>query len=301
MKVLEDERGLALLSALLSVALLTLIVVEMTDATFVHSHLTRNAGNAMAAQLLARSAQIGAREALASDDEGVRTFVDTVIDAPALALPTQQGHVVQIAIRDESGRLNLNEAIDDPEPFQNLFAELGVDPRLLDPVLARLEASDEGGFRDLSGSCSLPVPCEPRRGELRTLDDLSTVEGFTDPILAQLRPFLTAFPKSKSDGVNVRTAQAQVLRAIGCENADALPPPPRTEEDVQAWLDDQNCPSGTKPSPQNRARSKVYSIVTTATVGDATQSVEALVERSKATPLAWKQRPVWGLGPAGVP
>ena len=30
-----------------------MIVVEMTESTFVHSHLTRNAGNAMAARLLA--------------------------------------------------------------------------------------------------------------------------------------------------------------------------------------------------------------------------------------------------------
>ena len=53
----RDERGVALLSALFAVALLTIIVIEMTDATLVHTHLTRNAGNAMAAQLLARSAE----------------------------------------------------------------------------------------------------------------------------------------------------------------------------------------------------------------------------------------------------
>ncbi|MDG2303767.1 MAG: type II secretion system protein GspK [Candidatus Binatia bacterium] len=301
-KTLRDQQGLALLSALLSVALLTLIVVEMTDATFVHSHLTRNAGNAMAAQLLARSGQVGAHEALGVSDDQVRGFVNTFIDASPLSLPTAQGHMMQIAIRDEVGRLNLNDALDNPEPFENLFADLDLDPSLLQSVQARLEVSEDGNLRSLSGDCSLPIPCEPRRGELQSIDDLRTIRGFTDAVLGQLRPFITAFPAKKGDqGINVRTAPPEVLRAIGCENTDALSAPPRTSDDVRAWLEEENCPSGTKPKPKNLDRSKVYSIISTAIVGDATQSVEAIVEVKSKAPLSWKQRPVWGVGPGGVP
>ena len=302
---LGNERGLALLSALLTVALLTLIVVEMTDATFVHSHLTRNAGNALAAQLLARSAQIGAQEALkeARRDEQIRAFVDNFIDGAPLTLPTAQGHLMQIAIRDESGRLNLNLASDEPEPFDDLFADLGLEPRLLDAVRARIDAGTDDGFRNLSGDCSLPVPCEPRPGELRTFDDLRTIEGFNDEALARLRPFVTAYPKDRGDReINLRTARPEVLRAIRCEDTESLPPVPRSEQDVAEWIGEQNPCDGSSLPTKNNPSPKLYSILTIATVGDATQAVEATVNvTTNGGPIAWKQRPVWGVGPGGVP
>ncbi len=301
MKTLRNEQGLALLSALLSVALLTLIVVEMTDATFVHSHLTRNAGNAMAAQLLARSAQIGAEEALveAKSNEQIQTFIDALIDAAPLTLPTAQGHLMQIAIRDESARLNLNDALDTPEPLQNLFADLDIDTGLLEAVQARLEA-DADSVRNLGSDCALPFPCEPRPGELQNFDEVRTIRGFTDAVVAELRPFVTAFPRKLGDGkINLRTARPEVLRALGCEDTESLPPLPRASEDVAGWEEAKPCEAA-KLKPTNLDRSKLYSILTIATVGDATQSVEATVQVGKG-PISWKQRPVWGVGPGGVP
>lgn len=304
MKTLRDERGLALLSALLSVALLTLIVVEMTDATFVHSHLTRNAGNALAAQLLARSAQIGADEALkqARSDEQIRGFVDNFIDAAPLTLPTAEGHLMQIAIRDESARLNLNLASDEPEPFDELFSELGVEPRLLDAVRARIDAGQDR-LSNLSQDCSLGVPCEPRPGELRTFDDLRTIQGFTPDVLGRLRPFVTAYPRRDGDKeINLRTARPEVLRAIGCEETEGLPPVPRTNEDVEAWLGEESPCRDARIATKNNPTPSLFTILTIATVGDATQAVEAMVKvGAGGRPLAWKQQPVWGVGPAGVP
>lgn len=301
-RILRDESGLALLSALLTVALLTLIVVEMTDATFVHSHLTRNSGNTLAAQLLARSGQVGAREALrqAKGDPDIATFVDNFIDGPPLSLPTAQGHLIQIAIRDESGRLNLNDALDKPEPFENLFADLDVDPSILQAVQARLEADSENNLRNLSGDCSLPMPCEPRPGELQGFDELRTIRGVDEAVLARLRPYFTAYPRARGDkAINIRTASPEVLAAIGCEDIDSLPKRPRTEIDAKAWADAKPC-DGAQLKTDVLKQSKLYTIITIATVGDATQAVEAMVEPSKG-PLTWKQRPVWGVGPGGVP
>jgi hypothetical protein len=89
-----------------------------------------------------------------------------------------------------------------------------------------------------------------------------------------------------------------VLRAIGCEETDGLPPLPRATEDIQAWQEGDPC-AAARPAP-TLTDSSVYSIVTTATVGDATQSVEATVELGKG-PITWKQRPVWGAAPSAVP
>jgi len=300
-QTLRSESGLALLSALLSVALLTLIVVEMTDATFVHRHLTRNAGNVLAARLLARSGQIGAEEALraARTNEQIDDFVSSFIDAAPLTLPTAGGHVMQIAIRDETGRLNLNDALRYDEAFRRLFADLGIDPGLLDAVEARTDTSEAGRLRDPSSDCSLAIPCDPPRGELRSLDDVRTIRGFTDTVIARLRPFVTAHRSTKGRGVvNLRTARPEVLRAIGCGDTESLPPPPRSSEDITTWLEGAPC-AAAKPAPRD-LRSDVYSIVTVATVGEATQTVESTVEVGKG-PLTWKQQSVWGVGPGGVP
>lgn len=302
MKALRNQSGLALLSALLTVALLTLIVVEMTDATFVHSHLTRNAGHALAAQLLARSGQVGAREALrqAKEDPDIAAFVDNFIDGPPLSLPTAQGHLIQIAIRDESGRLNLNDALDNPEPFENLLADLDVAPGILQAVQARLEADPENNLRNLSGDCSLPMPCEPRPGELQSFDELRTIRGVDEALLTRLRPYVTAFPRSRGNKkINIRTASPEVLAALGCEDVESLPKRPRSEVDARAWADNKPC-AASKLKVDVLKDSKLYTIITIATVGDATQAVESLVEPRKG-PLTWKQRPVWGVGPAGVP
>lgn len=302
MSPLRNENGLALLSALLTVALLTLIVVEMTDVTFVHSHLTRNAGNSLAAQLLARSGQVGAEEALrqAKTDVDIRTFVDNFVDGAPLSLPTAQGHLMQIAIRDESGRLNLNDALDQPEPFENLFADLKIETSVLEAIQARLEADAEANLRNLSGDCSLPIPCEPRAGELQSFDELRTIRGVNDSTLARMRPYFTAFPRSRGDKkINLRTARPEILTAIGCEEVDALPKLPRAKEDIEAWNEAKPCENA-KLGTAVLDVSKIYSIITIATVGDATQSVEATVQPGKGR-LSWKQRPVWGVGPGGVP
>src|SRR5262249_31436823 len=79
----SGERGVALLSALLTVALLTVIVIEMTDAPMVNTHLSRNAGTAMAAQLLARSAATLGETLVGSDS----TNPDPTCDRNPWAMP----------------------------------------------------------------------------------------------------------------------------------------------------------------------------------------------------------------------
>lgn len=306
MKTLGNEDGLALLSALLSVALLTLIVVEMTDATFVHSHLTRNSGNAIAAQLLARSGQIGAREALREArgsgpaSEQIKMFVTSFVDAAPLTLPTARGHVMQIAIRDETGRLNLNDALQHAQAFEELFRELKIPPGLLESIQARIDNDPNSRLRPPSDDCALGIACDPPRGPLRSLDDVRTIRGFDDDVIAQLRPYVTAYPRRSGRGakVNLRTARAEVLRAIGCDT-ESLPPPPRTRDDLDAWKSNGDPCQGATVGRTEDEISDVYSILAVATVGDATQAVESTVQVGRG-PLTWKQRPVWGAGPVGV-
>ena len=155
-----------------------------------------------------------------SDNEQIQRFVDALVDAPPLTLPTARGHTMQIRVRDEMGRLNLNEAQEYDEAFQNLFAELDLDPGLLEALQARIDGAN-AGLRNVGEDCNLAVACDPPLGPLRSFDDLQTIRGFDPQTMARIRPFVTVHQSRKNRGaINLRTARAEVLRAIGCEDTE---------------------------------------------------------------------------------
>lgn len=315
------ERGVALLSALFAVALLTVIVIEMTDATMVHTHLTRNAGNAMAAQLLARSAEIAGEALLTNEDTNSSevTCEDDLWAQPYPGLETGAG-MVSLQIEDEGGKLDLN-AIGDERyraAVKQLFADLGLDPELVDAVAVWIAPASRQPMAtgEASEYCALPMPCKPRNAPLRSLEELLLIRGFEPETLDRLRPFVTVVPVAdgRSTGrpseVNVNTAPWQVLSALGCEaGPDSLPPPCSARfgdeqqgewrQDIEAWRT-ESCPD----VPRNllSTKSNLFSINAAGTVGDLSQTVRVLVRRSgsRAQRLAWQERPNFTAVPVEV-
>jgi len=304
----------ALLSTLLAVALLTVIVVEMTDATLVHTTLTRNAGNAMAAQLLARSAET-AGEALVTNDvtnDPDVTCPDDDWAAPIL-LPIGPG-MVQVEVIDEGGKLDLNSVGDAryATAVAELFSTLGLEPELVDRIAAwiRPASGDPMATDQASDYCALPMPCEPRQGALNSLEELLLIEGFDEPRLRRLRPFVTVVPRdgSRSSGtpqpINVNTAPAEVLVALGCQSGakESLPrcASDMTEEDLRTWREQVNawktesCAELVVQPSLLGTESKLFAIRAVGTVGDVSQTLRVLVQRSggRARRLWWQERPV---------
>lgn len=296
----DRERGLALLSALLAVTLLAVVVVELAETVMVHTHLGRNAGNAVAAQLLARSAVV-AGEALLIEDAKQNPSVTSAdgLWAMPIVVPAGDG-TVGLQISDEDGKLDLNQVRDGRmrTALERLFTELDVDPSLLDEIVAWTEPPGGPAGAGASAACALPE-CVPRRGPLASVEELRLLRGFDDRVLQKLRPYVTAFgERGTTVGVNVNTADPVVLRAIGCEvGADFRVPPGGFEQtsDVEA------CPEGPARSLV-RIKSGVFRITASGTVGDLTQGVTAIVRRDarRATRLSWRERPVSDLAPPGV-
>lgn len=307
------ERGVALLSALFAVALLTVIVIEMTDATMVHTHLNRNAGNAMAAQLLARSAATAA-EALVADDNMNPSKVTCPQNAwatPLLGIPVGAG-VVTVQVSDEGGKLDLNGAHDTRyrEALEALFSSLDLNPELVGHVAAWIEPPTDGAMATGGGSdyCSLAMPCEPRQQPLKSLDELLLIRGFDDESVARLRPYATVVPRG--DGrraanptpVNALTARPLVLEALGCEGTTTPPScPPRFDdeetEQTKEWkaeFDEWRTTNCTAAGNLLDIQSNVFSVVAAGNVGDMTQTLRTVVRRNgnRATRLWWQERPL---------
>lgn len=294
--VRRGESGLALLSALLAVALLTVIVVEFADTSILHARLSRNAGNAIAAQMLARSAITGA--------EDVFSDVDNKFDIPSnssFPIPVSSG-LVEITKIDEDGKLDLNQVSKDPNDPQTkavttLFGQLGLDDSLVERIAAWISPANAKGTTPSSAGdlCALPN-CVPRGGPMRDFEELRLITGFDDAVLQALRDHVTVIPGGKgTTGVYPFSATPQVLSAIGCEKME----PAKNDSDKP---DAKTACPNTPPKLLQSTR-KTYTFRARAMVGDATQTVSAMdvISGGKVTRLTWHERPVSDLTPTEVP
>lgn len=302
----RDARGVVLLAALLSVALLTLIVVEMTDATLVASHLNRNAGNGIAAELLARSAAVAAEGVLVQyrREEPGKTSLAQAWSVPFPDLPVGDGSA-GFLISDEQGKLDLNQIGEatglQRQALTNLFTELGLDPALLESVAVWIQRDPSGAASpDAASRCALPIDCEPRGGPLRSLDELALIDGFDVAAIERLRPFVTAFASDRPGklGANINTARGEVLRALECSVGSDYAPP---LEGYETTDDIEECDGVDRKLLH--LDSDVFSIQARGTVGDTTETLWAIVDRRSSPPrrLAWKERPVFAAAPIGLP
>ena len=308
----RGERGVALLSALFSVALLTIIVIEMTDATLVHTHLTRNAGNAMAAQLLARSAELAGEALISNDDANPQnvTCRQNPWALPLFGIPAGEG-VVGLQVSDEGGKLDLNSVRDERygNAVKSLFSSLDLDPSLVDRIAFWIRNENDPAMATGGGSdyCALAMSCTPRHMPLHSLEELLLLRGFDEQVLLRLRPYATVVPPGPdgkpgtAKAVNPLTAEPLVLAAIGCERGSPPPDCPSSfanDEKKKEWqteFDDWKKESCT-PDAQRllKTQSNLYSILASGTVGDVTQTLRTTVQRNgdKVTRLWWQERPL---------
>lgn len=306
----RGERGVALLSALFAVALLTIIVIEMTDATLVHTHLTRNAGNAMAAQLLARSAELAGEALLTNDDTNPpgTTCRQNPWALPLFGIPAGSG-VVGLQISDESGKLDLNSVRDEryAAAVQSLFTSLGLDPSLVERIGPWISDPNDPAMATSGGSdyCALAMSCTPRHKPLKSLEELLLIRGFDEQVLARLRPYVTVVPRpddkpGQPQSVNPLTADPLVLTAIGCEGGTPPPDCPQSfasDEKKKEWdaeFKDWQTTTCAKATVALKKQSNVFSILASGAVGDVSQTLRVTVRREgdKATRLWWQERPL---------
>lgn len=297
----RDERGLALLSALLAVTLLAIVVIEFAEVGLVHAHLSRNASNAVAARLLARSAVVAGESLLIREKrESASVTAPDGLWALPITVPAGDG-TVALRISDEEGKLDLNR-VADPKvrpALARLFESLDLDPALLAEIEAWIAPAPGGAAgADNSPDCVLPA-CTPRHGPLLSLDELRLLRGFDDGVLRRLRPHASAWGERGSGQVNVNTADPLVLRAVGCEVGKGIAVPPGGFE----RLDDVAECSAKEARALLKTRSNVFSILAEGTVGDVTQAIVAVVapDAKRARRLAWRERPVSDLAPPDVP
>lgn len=217
----RHERGTALITAILVVALATAIAASLTWDLFLDQRRAFGRVTVDQGLMYSLGAEAWAKKILRDDAQ------DNQVDHPGEPWATQitplpiEGGQIQGQITDLNGRFNLNNLIDaagasDPvaiEGFRRLLLALELDVRLADRVADWIDRDLEPNFPDGAEDSEYLSRQPPFRAANRPITSASELQ-LIDPELgpsgyATLRPYVTALPRGTR--LNINTALPEVL------------------------------------------------------------------------------------------
>jgi general secretion pathway protein K len=236
---MKDERGFALLAALLVLAMLGVIGAEFAYSMRLEASAVRSWKQALTAAHLAEAGIEQALRELAADpafavvaEDNTLTFFTreraAIPRLPRTAVPLAGGRFTY-RITDEEARINLNTA--PPDRIDRLLQVLGVEKTDRDVIGDSLQDwRDANEEHRLNGAESdyylgLAVPYRSRNGNLESVAELLQIKGVTRALYdgREGRRGLAELVTVKAPGqVNINTAAAEVLRALGLSDAEVI-------------------------------------------------------------------------------
>lgn len=227
----DDERGVALLLALLVLALLVALILEF-DAEARREYRDAAAfRDNFKARTLTRAAVQAARAVLQQDllkEKQAGVSYDAPTDFWAMPIKNYAigDGLLNAQIEDERGKLNLNDlaaAAGDAiqkktkiDRFKRLFELLQLSPDLVDAVVDWVDADDNAepaGAESLYYQSQRP-PYRAANAPLSGPGDLRLIKGFTPDIVERLSHYVTVFPAQGGALVNLNTADSLVIQAL---------------------------------------------------------------------------------------
>jgi general secretion pathway protein K len=286
--------GAALLLTITVVALMTVIVVDRLYEAWVQSALAAGFRDDTRALFRARSGLEAARLILVEDaranvphDALTEEWAQSTIPIP------MDDDFVFLSIRDESGKLDLN-AMTSPqgypqerfvEIFKRLLRHLELDSRLADAAVDWIDPNiePEAGGAEEGYYRSLDIPYGAKNAKFDSVEELALVKGFTPEATRLLTPFVTVWSSGK---INLNTAPPEVLLALD----DRMTKPlvtrilrERIEKPFADRIDVKRVPGMEDIYPDIAlavdVKSDIYRIESSATVGETTKIITAILRR----------------------
>jgi general secretion pathway protein K len=226
----SDERGVALLLALLILALLVTLILEFdTESRREYRDATAFRDN-FKATVLTRAAIQAARAVLQQDllkDKQDGQFFDAPTDLWAFPIDKYQigDGLLTAQIEDERGKLNLNDLAAGGDPnarkskvlrAKRLFELLQVSPDLVDAIIDWIdqdEVPEPAGAETLYYQTLRP-PYRAANAPLQTLRELRLIKGMTQEAFDRIARFVTVYPPDGESRINLNTADSIVIQAL---------------------------------------------------------------------------------------
>lgn len=216
------QEGIALLTAVLIVALVTLLVTQLVSRQGLDIRRTENMIFGDRAYLLSLGAEAWAAQILAHDRR--ENEIDHLHEDWATVIPpiAVEGGEISGQIADLDGRFNINGLVKegvasekDVERFRRLLEKLDLDADLVYPLVDWLDKDSDpslpNGAED-DAYTSLEPPYRAANGLMVSPSELRLVSGYTREVYEVLEPFIATLPVRTT--VNVNTAPAEVLATI---------------------------------------------------------------------------------------
>jgi general secretion pathway protein K len=198
----HTQRGLALVSVLWGVAILSIIAAAMVTSSLSTAYVGRNVWNATRGATLDEAAINRTILSLMDQRPGHQPAVDGT--SRLLRFDSQQ---VRVWVQDESGRININFA--DKGTLQSLVVSAGAGQDKAEALADRIVALH-------SPNSALPG----NTIAFHTTDELLAVPGMSAALYARILPLITVFGRTGS--VNTQAAPRAVLLALPGATANSV-------------------------------------------------------------------------------
>lgn len=246
----HHERGAALLTVLLLVAVMSVIAATALERVTLATRLTGNAGLQAQARAYADAAEDIAKLRIAdlvAAQPGKTTLAGNWLGTPQ-QLPVPGGSATA-RVTDSGNCFNLNSVVagDNPEnlkvrpvgisQFEALMQALAIDPRQAQIVAASLadwidtDAVPQPGGGEDEVYLSLTQPYRAANRFMTDPSELRAVQGVTPALYGILRPWICALPISDLSPINVNTLLPQQAPLFVM-----LLPGKVTVEQARVWL-----------------------------------------------------------------
>lgn len=220
------QRGVALLTVLLLVAVMTVLMVAVLDDLRFGLRRSGNGEAMTQAQWYALGSEAFARQRLQtlSRRDPLRTTLDGGWDDQPLSFPLEGGSV-QLRLRDRGSCFNLNSVVfgaaeqwqrseEGVRQYVVLLRTLGIAPAqadaLADALVDWIDSDQQPGAQGAEDSAYLQSALPLRTGDtlLAGVSELRAIAGYTPALLARLQPHVCALPSGRLSQVNINTLRA---------------------------------------------------------------------------------------------
>ncbi len=298
MRLLSSQKGVALITALLIVALATVISVELSTRLQLDIRRTSNIIASDQALLYILEAEYWSRRILKADREDNNydhLGEDWAMEIPPLPV---EGGSIQGKLSDLQACFNLNSLYRDnkidtlaQQRFKRLMQQLeeptGVD--LSQPIIDWIDTDAETTVPDGAEDgyyLNLENPYRSASKALLSLSELRLIRGFEeDATIQQSQDWLCAFGQSAS--INVNTAPEEVLKSLAADiGADTIANIIEQREDepsetLQDFLKTYNLSEIIKETDGLSVSSDYFLLETEANIGQARSLMYSIIQRDK--------------------
>ncbi len=294
---IKRQRGVALLTVILIVTLISITAISMRAHQEIDIRRTVNELNHAQAVMYLRGAEYLSITVLKEDAK--KSKIDTLDEDWATILPPfpVDGGTIGGVLEDLSGKFNINNLVDnkgkksgiDYKRFKNLLINLKLDVEIADAVVDWIDKNENpepGGAEDGFYLGNDKQPYRTANQLIASTSELLRIKGIDFKVFKKLRNYITAIPERVA--INVNTADKEVLKMIGPLVTDAGADELIKNRDKSGYKNiadfyKQAALSGidTKDKVDLGVKSDYFLLTSTAVIGQLEIRMQSILKRNK--------------------